>query len=214
MRFGHVVALGGIASLAGIAAGQNISTFDNGGFEEDISFGASEPGNWLAFFGGGAALTNDPGGSVPVMPRSGDRSLSIGNLEANNSFAGVQQGVAVNAGQELTFSLWAKTFDEIQDGLEIRIEFRDSDGNLTQDQFINNTALEGSLTEEYQQFSVTDIAPDGTATATVVIAVQSFDGNGVSGGLFSIDDATFVPTPAGAALLGLGGLAAARRRRR
>ena len=78
-----------------------------------------------------------------------------------------------------------------------------------------NTLIGGLLTDSYQTFSLSAIAPAGTAKVVPVIAIETFSLSGNPGDLF-VDNASLsvVPEPASAALLAISGLCALARRRR
>ena len=111
-------------------------------------------------------------------------------------------------------SIWARANGNVNNGAELRIEWFDAaDNNIGS---TGNLEFQDLLTNDYQQFSISGVAPAGTVRANAVIAVQSFLNDGVIADIsIAVDDASFVlvPAPASAALLGLGGLCATRRRR-
>jgi MYXO-CTERM domain-containing protein len=202
------IALATIA-LAAASFAASAGVLANAGFEEDIT-GDGPPfvGSWESF-----SLDNDQftGGDIAfsseAMARSGLRSLELG-ITVANSFAGAFQDVdGLVAGQEWTFAGWHKSLGE-PGGTEIRIEWRDSVSDTEISRTANLTPTVGS---DWEQFSLTSIVPDGADTARIVYAIQSF--GGPIGQSVFVDDTSFVPAPGALALLGLGGLTAARRRR-
>jgi len=204
-----------VAAATGIAGAGVNNLLGNGGFEDGIDFNfPADQGTWTAFFGSGVASA-DPDNDIPTMPRSGLNALTLGDIPNEDNFVGVLQPVLnLEAGTTYEFSVWAKTFDPVVDDLDIRIEFRDANGDTIGDPFADsNLNIAPMLTEQYQQFAISAAAPEGTVSGQVVIGAGSFDGNGMSGGLFSVDDTRLVPAPGAATLLALAGLGAARRRR-
>ncbi|MEL7483126.1 MAG: PEP-CTERM sorting domain-containing protein [Planctomycetota bacterium] len=197
-----------VVAIAGGVQGQNL--LSNGGFEVGINYDGNDSGNWNAFFGGAdfqqAEVVAETGGS-------GAQAMQIGTFNTANTFVGITQTVPVSGGSEYTFDFLAR--EVIQNGIfaEYRIEWKDAGGAFIGGQFDLNTNLDAGLTSSFQPFSLTATAPAGAATGTVVIAVQTFGSAAPFEGFIQIDDASFIPAPATAALMGLGGLAAARRRR-
>ncbi|MEO0530941.1 MAG: hypothetical protein AAF266_10265 [Planctomycetota bacterium] len=208
------------------AAAENI--LNNGGFESEIGFAFPNDGsNWSGFFGGpgdkfnnstvSTGFTDPPRNGVP-MPRTGDNSYFGEIVTGSDGFTGIVQTQPAIAGAEYTYDIWAKRDGLFNIGAEFRLEFSDADGNFTIGQFDLNTPIQDDLTEEYQLFSLTAVAPANTANVTAVIAVQTFvgpdDASTAIGSLF-VDDAslTFIPEPTAALLacLGLGAMATRRR---
>ncbi|MFI4872544.1 MAG: PEP-CTERM sorting domain-containing protein [Phycisphaerales bacterium JB061] len=214
------IAIIALAVSAGTASGQNL--LNNPGFESDLGFDFSNVENWNGFFGGPAGTFLQAFNDTGTAPRSGSKALEL-TIQGDpnfpttgfDAFTGhVQQIPGIAAGGEYEFSIWARTDGNVTNGAEIRIEWFDAGGVGLGD--TGNLAFQDSLTADYQQFSIGGIAPAGAVRANAVIAVQSFlnDGN-IADISIAVDDASLVlvPAPASAALLGLGGLVAARRRR-
>lgn len=168
-----LVAAAVVASIGMSASGQ--TTVGNAGFEDDILYDVQpDVGNWTAFFGG-------PPGTVlaairdTTAPRTGASALLIRVSGAGNSFAGMQQPVrGLQPGVEYNFRIWARTASANNNGVEYRIEWRDANGAFIGNQFGLNTPIQSQLTSNYQQFTLTAVAPPATASATLVVAVQSF----------------------------------------
>lgn len=184
----------------------------NGGFEDPISYDTFAPGNWLAFFGPAGvqnvAVTN-------AAPRSGAQNLVTSLSGAPNTFNGVVQPIdGIVAGQSYTLNLWARAAGAVQNGAEFRIEWVNAVGGFVGGQFDLNVPIQGQLTDTYQPFSLTAVAPAEAVRANVVFAIQTFtnDGMGFDTAVYW-DDVSFVPAPGAAGLLALGGLLAMRRRR-
>ena len=216
------------AGLAGSVQAQNL--LNNGGFEDAVGFDFSDPSNWNAFFGGPAGTFLQAFNTVGAPAHSGNQALELtiqgvldeadphfdGNLTTGfDAFTGhVQTVTGLTAGTEYEFAIWAASLNgATSNGAEYRIEWQDAMGAEISR---TNVEFQADLTSDYQRLSFTDVAPTGATQAALVIAVQSFTNDGVAANIdIAIDDASFtaVPTPATAALLGLGGLATARRRR-
>jgi hypothetical protein len=147
----------------------------NPGFEGAIQYDVPPAlGSWTAFFGGPPSSVLAGEASL-VAPRSGSAALLLSVSGDGNAFAGVQQPIgAIQPGVSYTLSLWARRAGNVNNGVEYRIEWKDAVGGFIGDQFALNTAIQNSLTDEYQQFTLTAVAPAGAASCNLVIAVQSF----------------------------------------
>ncbi len=209
-----------LALVAGGASGQNL--LNNAGFEDPLGFDFADVTNWNGFFGGPAGTFLQAFNDTGATPRSGNNALVL-TIQGDASFpttgfdaftGHVQQIPGIAEGAEYDLSIWARANGNVNNGAELRIEWFDAaDNNIGS---TGNLFLQDLLTNDYQQFSIGGVAPAGTVRANAVIAVQSFlnDGN-IADISIAVDDAAFVlvPAPASAALLGLGGLCAVRRRR-
>jgi len=195
--------------LAASSFAASAGLLGNAGFESDI-FGDGPPfvGEWESFSLDNDQFTGaDVAFSSTAMARSGDRSLELG-ISIGNSFAGAFQDVDnLSAGDTWTFGGWHKSIGN-PGGTEIRIEWRDSVNDVEISRTPNFTPMVGT---DWEEFAVTDVVPVGADSARVVYAIQSF--GGVLDQSVFVDDTRFVPAPGALALLGLGGLTAARRRR-
>lgn len=206
------VLVSSVIAVAGICASAS-AQIGNGGFEDGIVYDQAPPiGNWLAFFGP-AGVQNV--GTSNLAPHSGAQHLHTSLSGAANSYNGVVQPIdGIVSGQSYTLSFWARAGGLVQNGAEFRIEWVNAAGGFVGDQFGLNTPIQSQLTDQYQQFSLTAIAPAEATRANVVFAIQTFlnDGSGFDTSVYW-DDVAFVPAPGAAALMGLAGLAAIRRRR-
>ena len=212
-------ALVALVAAGSVASAQNL--LSNPSWETPTNFTpgpGDDVGNWFSFFGGAdfqqAEIVDPLGGLEPQAAPDGASVLQVITAGTPNTFVGVVQNVAASAGLEYTFSFLARTIDPQGAATEFRIEWERADGTFIGDQFALNTNITGSLTADFQEFSLTAIAPDETASLNVVIAAQTFGTPGTTGA-FQYDSAslTAIPTPGAAAVLGFAGLAAARRRR-
>lgn len=181
----------------------------NPGFEDPVtSDGPPFVGSWEAFSGGeGSASFNST-----VNPRSGDQHLELQITETLNTFAGVFQDVdGLTSGEILTWAGYSMDVGVDSGGSEIRIEWRDSVGDV---EIARTPNFVPELSDVYTLWSLTDTVPEGANLARVVYAIQSF-GAGPNQNIF-VDDVsvTVIPEPSTLALLGLGGLAVFLRRRR
>ena len=134
-----------------------------------------------------------------------DGLFLIANGATNSTSAGPawSQTVAVTPNTQYELSAW---FASLFAGSPSAVEFR-LDGNL----LVPSIQL-GSTVGAWEQHSV--FFTTGVATTSIDLAI--WDTSGIQNGNdYGVDDIALsvVPTPGSAALLGLGGLAAARRRR-
>lgn len=208
------LALSGIASGA---AGQNILL--NSGFEAGSG---SDAADWAEILGG-------PSGVVArsnLMPNSGAFSAYMAFDHINNPAAGgayfieqVQPVGSVNPSLDYDLSFFAKTDSTDFTGMDafFQILWLDQDGSNgggVQGQLL--TSLIGlGINTGYQQFSVNGLdVPSGADSFLLRFQLSAGAVTNVANGLY-IDDVSLsaVPAPASAAMLGLGGLAAMRRRR-
>jgi hypothetical protein len=148
----------------------------NPGFEDLLQYDVPPAlGSWTAFFGGAPVLAADNSG----LPRNGASALYLSIFEdgtqLGNSFCGVQQPIGgIQPGVSYTLSHWARSARNVNNGVEFRIEWKDAVGGFIGNQFGLNTPIQDSLTSEYQQFTLTAVAPAGAVSCNLVFAVQSF----------------------------------------
>lgn len=166
-----VVAAAILACTSSSALAQ--SAVGNPGFEGPILYDVSPPmGNWTAFFGGNPVLDASVS---PTAPRTGGSALHLSIIGGFESFCGVQQPITgLQPGVEYTMTIWARRAGNVNNAVEYRYEFRDANNAFIGNQFALNTRIDGQLTDQYQQFQLTAVAPPGTASATLVLAVQTF----------------------------------------
>lgn len=211
------LALAVVAGSAQADFGPNL--LNNPGFEDPLGFDFSNPLNWNGFFGGQPGTFLQAFNDTGAAPRSGANALVTtirgvaGVTDGFNGFTGhVQSVFGVVGGTDYELAVWARTNPSINNGAEFRVEWRDAGGELAR----TNVEIQTLLTGTYARYSVISTAPAGAVEARIVFAVQSFANNGqLADTSVAWDDASLrsVPTPAAAGLLGMGILAAARRRR-
>ncbi len=210
------IALFMAAGAAQAQFGPNL--LNNAGFENALAYDFSDLTNWNGFFGGpaGTVLTNfnDTG----ATPFTGAKALVTGIAPGGNSNGGeaftgmIQRITGLTAGTSYELAVWARTNPNLNNGAEYRIEWQNAGGGEISR---TNVTLQGILTSTYTRQSFTDACPTGATQAVIVLAVQSFVGTLPADTSVAWDDASFrtIPSPAAAALLGMGGLLVARRRR-
>ncbi|MEO0482407.1 MAG: hypothetical protein AAF138_02185 [Planctomycetota bacterium] len=223
MKSKMTAAIAALTLVAGAAAAQNL--LSNAGFETPDASAGDIPGappSWGGF--------NDPGtqNTTQQISLSGAQSFkTFGPFDFIGGGTGIFQAVPATPGETYTGRVFAQNFsgDAIQgDSFGVfKLEFLDAGGGL-----VGGTPLLGvnvfesapinasSPQDQWLELGTGGIAPAGTALVqAVLVQVQLGDGAGnfVGGAIFWDDAFVAVPAPATAAFLGLGGLAAVRRRR-
>ena len=165
----------------------------NTGFEEPLGPPYQHiDDNWSPAAGTGVELPS----RVNEAPNEGSWHLKTEILGIDNSFAGVVQlEFDIVVGEEYTFSLFARKSGDLGIQAVFRTTWLDADGNIVGDKFENEIELSALLTEEYSQFTQSDIAPEQAATLRAVFGVGSF-GPGNNVGTVFVDDMSVIgPEP-------------------
>lgn len=176
-KFLSIAALVAAGCIASTANAQ--SAVGNGGFEVDALYDLPAPplGNWTGFFGG------PPSAMLMAIrdttaPRTDLSALKLAITGDGNAFCGVQQPIAgIQPGVTYRMQVWARAGGPINNGVEFRIEWKNAGGGFTAGQFDLNQAIQSSLTNTYQQYTIEAVAPAGTTQATLVFAAQTFTFN-------------------------------------
>lgn len=147
----------------------------NGSFENPLQFDVQPVvGEWTGFFGGPPTSTLAAAQNT-TAPRTGANALFLSVTGDGNAFAGMQQPITgLQANVSYQFSIWARRAGNVTNGVEYRIEWKNAAGGIIGDQFALTTRIDSALTDTYQQFTLTAVSPPGTASGTLVLAVQSF----------------------------------------
>lgn len=193
-----------IVAAAGTTAAQELTI--NGDFETGDLTG------WTAGLPAGATanVTGDSNSGAFAGTVFNNTAPSAALLR--QEFIG--QGV-VQPGDEITITFSAKG-DFVAGGVFIAEFFSEQAGGGTSaSEILGGQPIFFDSTSEYQTFSFTTFAgPDVTNGVTLQLVAATGGAAGSTAVLFVDDVSVFrVPSPASAALLGLGGLAATRRRR-
>jgi len=200
MRNMHMLVGATVAGLAAVAGAQELTT--NGGFELGDTTG------WVSFPTENSTflITNDANSGAFAAEVFNNDPASGAVIKQANIGIGV-----VNPGDEIIISFAMKGEGAIG-GVAFAEFFSEIDGGgVSSSEILGGGPL--PLTADYQEFQFSAIAgPDVSGGITVQFAaVTGADEGSVS--LFFIDDVSVTPTPSSALVLGLGGLAAFRRRR-
>lgn len=198
------------------AAGQEVLL--NGGFEAGTGGDAD---NWGELAGPAGVTERNSG-----MPNTGSWAAYMSVDHVNNAPAAaayfIEQNLGANtidasAPYNLTFSAKVDSTDQTGINAFVQIQWLDqdgSDGGGVKGEMLTSL-FDLGITTDYQQFSFLGLdVPDGADSFLLRFQLAAGPVDQIQNGLW-VDDASLfrVPAPAGAALLGLGGLAAARRRR-
>ena len=193
-----------------------VADFANPGFEAEAAGGdPAKAEDWTSFAGGG-----DTAERSNAMPRNGDWGFLMQTRADDAGFAGAFQEFAVSPGDPIVFTAWAKA-DDLADGtagldddgdpatqMRMRFEWRSGgSGSGDPNTQINIT---GAVTDQYQKFTVSDVAPAGVDAVRAVFALNRNDDK------FYFDDVSFsiVPEPASLGLAMIAGLGLLCGRRR
>lgn len=199
-----------MALSAGTASAVTANAFGNGGFE--ATTGATADG-WLPA-ASGYSISNDA--------FSGSNALELASPQLNAAVA-LQNSVAnggqpdLIAGEIASFSFYSKGFAGTTGNVLYSLRFLDSVGNILYS--TGNVFFQGDINPNtWTQITAPDVViPVGANAAFVEFsqAIGPVNGDDLLAGSVLIDNVTLatVPEPGSLALLGIGGLAALRRRR-
>jgi len=203
-------------SLFGIAASASANIVLNAGFEAGSGADAAD---WAEILGGPSGFV----GRSTANPNSGSASAYMSFDHINNPAAGgayfIEQNQPVGSitgGSEysLSFSAMVDSTDFVGMDTFVQILWLDQDGsNGGGVQGETLTSLVGlGINDSYQQFSLDLTAAAGADSFLLRFQLSAGAVDNIANGVY-VDDVALTPTPASAALLGLGGLVATRRRR-
>lgn len=208
-----------IALLAAVATTASANIVLNAGFEAGSGADAAD---WAEIFGGPSGTV----GRSMAMPHSGSYSAYMSFDHINNPAAGgayfIEQNQpvgSITALESYDLSFFAKVDSTNFVGMDtfVQILWLDQDGS-------NGGGVRGEtltsliglgINDSYQQFSLNGlVAAEGADSFLLRFQLSAGAVADIANGLY-VDDVslTQVPAPASAALLGLGGLVATRRRR-
>ncbi len=208
-----------LALLAGASTIASANIVLNAGFE---SGSGADAADWTEITGGPSGFV----GRSMAMPHSGSYSAYMSFDHINNPAAGgayfIEQTQPVGsidalASYDLSFFAKVDSTDFIGMDAFVQILWLDQDasnGGGVRGELL--TSLIGlGVSDSYQQFSLNGlVAAEGADSFLLRFQVSAGAVDGIANGMY-VDDVALnaVPAPASAALLGLGGLAANRRRR-
>jgi|GEM_PF-4276112 len=173
------VAAAVLACTGGTALAQ--SPVGNSGFETNLTFDTPPAlGNWVGFFGGSPSTTLF-GDRDNTAPRTGASALRLSASGDANAFVGHQQPISgVQPGVTYEMKIWARSAGAVNNGVEFRFEWTNIANGFIGNQFGLNTPIQGSLTNQYQEFTLQAVAPAEVAGVNLVLAVQTFTFNVVT----------------------------------
>jgi hypothetical protein len=199
------------AAAASSVASANIVL--NAGFEAGSGADAAD---WAEILGGPSGTV----GRSMAMPNSGDYSAYMSFDHINNPAAGgayfIEQNQPVgsiteNTDYTLSFSAMVDSTDFVGMDTFVQILWLDQDasngGGVRGETLTSLVGL--GITDSYQEFTLdlTSAAGDDSFLLRFQLSAGAVDG--IANGVY-VDDVALTPTPASAALLGLGGLVATR----
>jgi hypothetical protein len=204
-----------MTTIAIIAAASTFASADilNAGFEEGSGADAAD---WTEILGGPSGTV----GRSMAMPNSGAYSAYMSFDHINNPAAGgayfIEQNQAVgsiteNTDYTLSFSAMVDSTDFVGMDTFVQILWLDQDasngGGVRGETLTSLVGL--GITDSYQEFTLdlTSAAGDDSFLLRFQLSAGAVDG--IANGVY-VDDVALTPTPASAALLGLGGLVATR----
>lgn len=208
-----------IALIAAASSGASANIIINSGFE---SGNGADAADWAEIIGGPSGLVE----RSMAMPNSGTYSAYMAFDHINNPAAGgayfIEQNQpvgSITALESYDLSFFAKVDSTDFLGMDafVQILWLDqdgSDGGGVRGETL--TSLIGlGINDGYQQFSLDGLeAAAGSDSFLLRFQLSAGAVDGIANGLY-VDDVslTLVPAPGALALMGLGGLAATRRRR-
>jgi len=166
-----------LVSSAVVLAGQSLE-LPNPGFEEELA-------NWT--------VSNQDNGMSSISPeaaRNGKAGLRVDDQSSEFGSSIFSSALPAVAGQKYSVRFWARNV--AGEGLAVYLIFFDSQNRYLNKQELGNENLLmiPKSTQDWEQFTLTGIAPDGAAT--VKIWIHSFTKNQV---MADIDDLTVLELP-------------------
>lgn len=201
------IAMAVLVCGASTAFAQNLLI--NPGFEDGLN-------GWNVFGNAFPETTNPPA----IEPFEGDGVAKMfGNFSGGFDVTGIFQEFAAAPGQEWTMDSYSRHFsgDPLTGSgapdfnwTVMKIVFKDA-GDI-EIGAVESTILDGTFATDvwHDNAAISGTAPAGTVQVEAfILFLQPFN----DGGAAQIDNVSLLPAPGALALLGLGGLAATRRRR-
>ena len=200
-----------------LASGPTL-TFENGSFEDN----GGSLAHWTTF---GNDIPNVGSGHEYVS--GGSEALKLfGQFAGETNYSGVEQGMSVTEGDELTASAeaYVSSLDSLagtDNELFLKIDYyRENYGLFDSADYISSDSIllaDGTTTADlWQELSLNSTAPAGAVEARLALVFVQRDD---AGGAVFVDKVTFsnltaIPEPSAMAILGLAALGWLRRRKR
>jgi hypothetical protein len=204
------------AALFTLTTSASANIIFNSGFEDGSGADASD---WAEIIAGPSGFA----GRSSANPNSGSQSAYMSFDHINNVAAGgayfIEQNQPVGSivgGEDytLTFSAMVDSTDFVGMDTFVQILWLDQDGSNgggVQGEMLTSLIGQG-INDSYQSFSFDLTAAAGADSFLLRFQLSAGAVDNIANGVY-VDDIALTPTPASAALLGLGGLIATRRRR-
>ncbi len=194
--------------VLGLVACSTAEVQQNPGFEAIDMAMPTNAANWNEF----SSATPVTAVRSTTMPRTGTAHMDL-TVGGANGFAGVFQnlGRTINPGAQITLTGWNKSLIQPFGATrELKLEWQGSP-NPPQ----TRVDSLGPIGTNYEQFSISGIAPPGTTGLVVTYAISTF-GAGQNEARVFLDDFSvgIIPEPACLTLLGLASVAVVGIRRR
>ncbi|MEQ8770522.1 MAG: hypothetical protein RIB60_08440 [Phycisphaerales bacterium] len=206
------------AASFGVASSASANVVVNGGFELGTG---TDSDNWTEFGGGAAGTLSERSSVAPLAGNFSHIITAVGDAtvgaSAGINYNSISDGGLASLAENTTVTLTFDAETNLGPGGVAFYALRvlDSSGAIVADTGLQGFGT-GSITSATLNVPSFGAAPSDAYAAFVEIVVNAgaFDGSTASAKIDNVVvTGTLVPTPASAALLGLGGLAAVRRRR-
>lgn len=207
--------LASVSTLAVLVSAAHANMLVNPGFESGAGYGAA---GWITFGNGFTEVAAPPA----IVPQSGNGVAKMfGGFSGSFSVSGMFQEFPTTAGDIWSMSVASRHFSgdamigagaPSSNWAVMKLAFFDASNVELGFAAVEATVLNGSFATDvwHQNGPISGAAPAG---AVKVQAFLLYLAPGNDGGAAQFDDAVVIPAPGSAALLGVAGIVASRRRR-